>query len=99
MAEHWIYVLPRRIMGVFHRGLRCWFAIISPACMSLFLQMHHESSCPNHVRCICYPQDLRSSSCLRQSAIAIVCYHNRPGKEVEPPPIPMTTRPNLKVVS
>lgn len=33
------------------------------------------------------------------SAIAIVCYRNRPGKEVEPPPIPMTTRPNLKVVS
>ena len=32
------------------------------------------------------------------SAIAIMCYRNRPGKEDVPPPIPMTSRP-LKVVS
>jgi len=31
------------------------------------------------------------------SAIAIVCYRNRPGKELVPPPIPMTSRP--KVIS
>lgn len=31
------------------------------------------------------------------SAIAVMCYRNRPGKEVAPPPIPMTSRP--KVVS
>ena len=33
------------------------------------------------------------------SAIAIMCYRNRPGKDVEPPHIPMTSRPNFKVVS
>ena len=33
------------------------------------------------------------------SAIAIMCYRNRPAKDVEPPHIPMTSRPNFKVVS